>query len=314
MHESFLTLLDRRFVSSFYDVYESAAHDAEAVSWVKRAKLLHGDSIQYGGVFTPEGEMLISFGFDRLEVYLALRYALLERPEFDWLTGEEERVFTRAEAEPDDAGAQLAAAELALELSLFDEAATRLDALLTGELEPAERNHALYLRGRIGLLDLANPDADAMRAAFGAMEDPPPELALGATLDAVWPTLARREGMFFTGWEFAEGVDLEALEGQLSGWLERAAASPRVGELRFLLGLARMQRGDRAGAKAIWSEHVERFPNDRYALVSRLHHPSYRFSPFGRTKIGGNSKGGDGAGVPWLVERLAEHGVRVSAR
>ena len=51
---------------------------------------------------------------------------------------------------------------------------------------------------------------------------------------------------------------------------------------------------------------MRRFAEDRFALLSRLHDPSYRFSPFGKGVISGSTDGDQGKNVPWLLERLEE--------
>ena len=52
--------------------------------------------------------------------------------------------------------------------------------------------------------------------------------------------------------------------------------------MHFLLGLARMNDGYNKGADQVWSKHFNDYPEDRFALLSRIHHTDYQFSPYGQ--------------------------------
>ena len=87
-------------------------------------------------------------------------------------------MLARAEEEPDNVDAQLAAAYLATELLEFGRARKTLDALLARKPPREIANRALHQRGRLGLLDLANPNPKAVLADFGRIEKPTADLEL----------------------------------------------------------------------------------------------------------------------------------------
>ncbi|MBI3409110.1 MAG: hypothetical protein HY040_12255, partial [Planctomycetes bacterium] len=76
-----------------------------------------------------------------------------------------------------------------------------------------------------------------------------------------------------------KGVDPKKVAGELEAWIEKAPLSRRLGEMRFYLGLAQYACGDKKAAEATWQKHTVDLPEDRFALLSRLHHSSYAFAP-----------------------------------
>jgi hypothetical protein len=65
VHESFIGVLKRRFVSTYFDTYRSPGYDADGEAYIK------GKSVRYGAIFFPDDKLLVSFGFDVQGVYRA---------------------------------------------------------------------------------------------------------------------------------------------------------------------------------------------------------------------------------------------------
>ena len=310
VHQSIISILSRRYVSCYYDTYGSDAHDDVAEEFVKNARLLHGDSVRYGGIFTPEGEMLISFGFDRLEFYLALRYSLVARPEYAWETEEEKTVFAAAKEAPEDVALEIAAAELATELLQFEKAAGYLRRAASGGSSRADENRALYLLGRLSLLDLGNLDSDHVRRSFDEIEDPDARLAEAMALDLMSLDLELRpKGVFFRGWQFKKERKLETVIQDLKRRIAAPADRYRIGEMHFYLGLAHMGLGDKKAANAVWRAHYTQWPEDRLAMLSRIHDTSYWASPYGSSRVTMSGSSFPPSNTPWLIEQLARKGI-----
>ena len=307
-HESIIAILHRRFVSTFFDIYPGPAYDEAGAAFAEQQE----DSLNYGAICTPDGEVIVTFGFNPVEVYLAMLYALRAHPEFGQPTPEEKETLRGATEGAERIPALLTAAVLAGELLEFDRARVWLDQVL--ELDPSreDRNRALYLCGRTHLLDIGNFDPDACRADFDRIVDPSPSLAADIALDRIMLDTHPRAHIFFGGWTFREGVDVTAIKERLRHLIATQPKHRRIGEMHFLLGLACAELGRLDEAKKIWADHVRRWPDDRTAMLSHLHSPTYDFSPLhGSGFIGGNSPGGFGNDVPMLIRRLGQLGVDV---
>lgn len=281
VHESLVEVLNRRFVSTYFNTFDGPGASPEAAAWLRQAS--GGRPVRYGAICTPDGELLVSFGYDRAEFARSIREALAARPELARPTPEEEAVLAAAAADPTDARASLAAAELYAGLLDFTAARAAADRAVATANTLGTKARALYLRGHLSLIDLDAPDPAAMRADFDAMPVTPDDIEDDVALDrlAARVELRPRQG-FFPGWMFEEGVDLQAVETDLMQWIEHAPESDRIGQMHFFLGLARIGRGDADGADAAWDTHVTTWPEDRWALLSRVHHTDYEFSPFNR--------------------------------
>ena len=59
MQESLIGVLNRRFVSTYFNSFRGEGADPEARAFVMKKA---GNAIRYGGIFTPEGEFLVGFG------------------------------------------------------------------------------------------------------------------------------------------------------------------------------------------------------------------------------------------------------------
>lgn len=301
MHESLIGVLNRRFVSCHFNAFaRGVGADPGAQAFVEQ----HGLALRYGGVVTPDGRQLNAFGFRRDEVYRAFRDALRNNPAFDRNTPEEQTVFDRAKAEPGNAAAQRAAARLASELLRFADARRYAEAAVAAAKAPEETARSRYALGHVLALDLEDPDPAAARRVLESIGSPPADIADDVALDRIGLSVELKpHGSFFTGWRLAPGADAKAIAAELEDWIEEAPASNRIGQMHFFLGLARRALDDAQRADAIWKRHVTRYPEDRWAMLSRIHHTGYRFSPYHDTH-GGLVIGGGGSLSPEMQERL----------
>jgi len=290
VHENLIAVLNRRFVSTYYNAFSTGiGADEEAAAFVKGAKGLAAiGGARYGLLMTPEDEALVSFGYARDEFVRSLKKVLAEQPAYMTPTVMERAVFQAAKAKDASAAAHLAAARLDAELLDDADARRQIEQALAAHPDAATRQRTLYLRGHLAAVDLEHRDPAACRADFAAMgDDLPADLADDVLCDLISLDVRLRPARgFYTGWEFQPGTDLEKYTAILERWIASAPESNRIGQMHFFLGLARSGLGDRAGADAIWKKHVETWPEDRFAMLSHIHHSGYKFSP---TKTGGKS-------------------------
>jgi tetratricopeptide (TPR) repeat protein len=271
-------VLNRRFVSCHYDAFGGAGGDSAAAAFVRRAEKKSGGSVQYGGIFTPEGELVASFGYDHREFYRALKKALRQHPEYAASTPEEDEILKRATDQPESADALLEAAQLRCERLEFDEARSLLDRVI--ELGGPASARARFRKGHLVVIDIEAKDKDAATEIFDSIRDVPKDLEDDIAVDRIALRVkVRRTPGFFAGYEFAKGTDCKAVAAELEALIAAAPESNRIGEMHFYLGLARFGQGDRKGADAAWKDGFTKWPSDRCAMLNRLHHTSYVFSP-----------------------------------
>ncbi len=282
VQESLIDVLNRRFVSCHYNAFPAFGYDEDAAALAEKINE-SGGSLQYGGILTPDGELVVSFGLDRDEFHQALKTSLEKHPEYAGMSDNEERIIRRANKRPSDVDAQFDAIALYAQILQFGEANRLLDGLLARTLSSGDAARARYLKGHFALIDLDNRDEETVRSEFANIKDVPEELADDIAMDLMEldVELTPVPG-FFTGWRFEEGRDLAATRKELEKWIKRAPDSNRIGQMHFLLGLARMNDGDKKGADQVWSKHFNDYPEDRFALLSRIHHTDYQFSPYGQ--------------------------------
>ena len=170
---------------------------------------------------------------------------------------------------------------MASELLDFESARRFSEEARKAAASPDEKARALYQLGHLTLLDHARPNPEAARRAFDAIEEPPADLADDIALDriALDIELTPRKG-FYTGWRLKPTADAKAIAARIELWIVRAPKSNRIGQMYFLLGLARRALKDARGADAAWKTHFTTWPDDRWAMLSRIHHSSYVFSPY----------------------------------
>ena len=285
VQESLIDVLNRRFVSCHYNAAPGVGYDEDAAALAEKIKE-SGKSLRYGAILTPDGELLVSFGFDMDGFHRALKTSLEKHPEYAVMSDEEERIIRHARSRPDDVDAQFDAVELYAQILQFERANELLDGLLERKLSSGDAARAHYLKGHYALIDLDSRDEETVRSEFASIKDAPEELADDIAMDLMEHDveLTPTPG-FFTGWRFEKGRDLAAAQKELEKWIERAPESNRIGQMHFLLGLARINDGDKAGADQVWSKHFNDYPEDRFAMLSRIHHTDYQFSPYGKSVV-----------------------------
>lgn|GEM_PF-3148694 len=314
VQESVVDLLNRRFVSCYYNAFRAVGFDPKADAFATELKK-QGKSLQYGAIITPDGELISSFGYDMAGFYAALKAAVHDQPRYMWQTDEEKEVFRRAERNPHDADAQLAAARLHGDLLEFDAAQSGLDKFIAQSTDREARARAYYLKGHLRLLDLDDRDPEKVKAAFAKMPAAPKDLEDDVAMDlmSLDVELAPRESGFYKGWRFKKSRDLPATITALKRRIAETPSSNRVGQMRFYLGLALMQSGDKDAANACWKAHFSELPEDLYAMLSRLHHTDYQFSPYnaGASSVvisGGANLGSGGAISAAQLAKLLKNG------
>lgn len=306
--EAVISVLNRRFVSCYWNTFEGPGHDPAAATFAKGL-----GQLEYGAIVTPDGELVRTFGFDRLEVFLSFLLALLDHPEYARWTDDEKRILQEAERDVSDVGRQLAAARLCGEVLDF----ARAEKFVARALEHASTNawsaRARYARAHLWSINLGHHEPSRVRAELDRIVSPPADIADDIALDRMGLDLQLRpRGVFFTGWRFLPKVDLTARAAELETWIRRAPTSNRRGQMLFLLGLCRMDQGDRAAADAAWSRHVADLPQDRHAVLSRIHTTTYRFSPYSG-RVSGTQKTSSEVSrrVKGLARKISAHGVEL---
>ena len=276
-------ILNRRFVSTYYNDFVGPGHDPTAAAYLEEADNPDNQPLQYGALFTPDKEFIVSFGFDRQGFYDAIVKAMHEHPDLVSLTPDEQAVVEKAQSHPDDLNAQIARAQLHADLLDWAQAREVLHTYLDREEGSAdERARAQYYLGHFTLLDLARPNTKKARKILASIQNPPADIADDIALDLIsLNTELRHDRAFYGGRKFKKGVDLDGVVQTLTDWINRAPESNRIGQMHFLLGLARARQGDLAKADASWKKHFTDYPEDRWAMLSRLHNTSYSFSPEG---------------------------------
>lgn len=312
VQEALIGVLNRRFINCYYNSFPSIGHDAKAAEFADKLRK-QGKSLRYGAIITPDGELVVSFGFDLPGFYKAITTSLEKHPEYDRLSDEEQEIIARAEADPLDADAQFALATLYGELLKFDQARQTLERLIKRTEDQDVLARARYLKGHLTLIDPGNQDAEGVRRAFARMPAVPADLEDDVALDRMTLDIELKPGQgFFTGWRFNEKRDIPATIAELKRRIQQTPDSNRIGQMRFYLGLAHIAAKDKNAADEAWETHYTQHPDDRYAMLSRIHHSSYVFSPYGK---GGRSvvrMGGPGEDpeTAKLLKKLAEQGAK----
>ncbi len=293
MHEGLIGVLNRRFINCYFNAHVGPGADP-TVGVLLEEIGVDPASLSYGAIITPEGKRLSSFGFSQQEFYQRIVDALEEHPEFAEITPSEAEVFAQAEENPGDVRSQLAAAQIRLELLDFDGAEAICDEFLVRPgISDEDRARALAMKAHVTLLDLRSDRRSLAREILMSIESAPEDIADGIAIDliacdvTVAPTQA-----FYGGWQMEPAAALRH-ERTIHSWLERDTESNRRGEMLFYLGLARLAQDDQEGADAAWKRHVRELPEDRYAMLSRIHHSGYVFSPTGGSSNVMRSGGGN---------------------
>lgn len=254
----------------------------------------------YAGLFQADGSRLAEVGFGMKDFYAAILETKAQAPAVWELSAEERSIVEHALEDPGGLEASLAAARVYYELLDFERADAVLEAFCEGTTDAAKKVHAqhrqLHYRLARNSIEFYQYDRDleagarqafleerqGLRDQFLELGDLPPDLEGARILDAVVCDVELRpSGIFFTGFQFVEGANCVRLTALLEGWIERFGEhSPRVGECMFLLGLAHRGTGKPEAADRVWREHVEKYPADRFAALSRMHDSAYQFSPY----------------------------------
>ncbi len=289
MHESLVGVLNRRFVNCYFNSFNGPGADPTALELFKELEI-DPKSLRYGAIITPEGEFVNSFGFSQDEFYRKIVSALEANPELAKLTEQEEAIIERAKRRV-NIESLLAGAQVHLELLDFDAAEEICNRFLRsagGDGEQQARMQAML--GHIQLLDLRKDRRSEARDILSNIKlDYVPPIAQDIADDIAIDLIACDVSIapsraFYGGWQMDEAV-AEQHAQTIELWLERDPNSNRRGEMLFYLGLARLAMADQAGANKAWRRHADELPEDRFAMLSRLHHSEYVFSPTGKNKV-----------------------------
>ena len=272
------------------------------MKFAKKSAAKAGQSMRYGMIATPDGEFIVSFGYGREEFTRALKMAMGKYPKLARFSKGEEQIVQKAKKEPMNVKAQIKAARIYSEILQPEKAIALMDGFLKNDVSPKDEAIARYWKGHFLTMEIENPHSKLAGELLSSTKNLPMDLQDDAELDRISldVELISAPG-FFTGWQYKKGTDLKKTIAALESWLKKDPRSNRRGQMYFLLGLAKHQAGEKQEAKSIWAKHVKELPDDRFAMLSRIHHPGYQFSPFGgpsgngntfKIKLGGNSKGG----------------------
>ena len=311
VQEPMIGVLNRRFVFCFYDAFAvRRGGDKQAADFFKK-----NGGRSYGAIFTPEGKCLSYFGFDMPDVTQALAKSRKQAADHWWMTDAEKAILARAAKQPKNLKAQLAAAELHSELLDVNSAVKVLNDFINAtDSEPDKqiarywsahhrltgnnlRYHTYGRRTRISAEEkkrLSDERAE-LRKIFARLKNLPRDLEDDRALDLLSMDVGlRRARGFYTGWEFHADVKKDAVVGQLKKLIADNPSSNRIGQMHFLMGLAKANSGDLKAADVIWKNHFEKYPADRFSMLSRFHHTEYQFSPHGGGRgarvVGGRRK------------------------
>ena len=94
----------------------------------------------------------------------------------------------------------------------------------------------------------------------------------------------------------------EVLHDRLEKLIAARLDSNRIGEMHFYLGLTLRGLKKNKAADAVWQKHYDDYPADRFAMLSRFHHTSYQFSPYG----GGRGSSVMGSGQKRMTSKQVE--------
>ena len=274
-------LVQRRFVATMYDVAppaknygDGSAYDPDAIAAVgpmdelRRGRRGGGSEDRNGRVsadgyptalfLAPDGERLGDglWGIMPPERLLrGLRDVIAKWPKSFEPTTEERAVVARADAQPDDADAQLDAARLSWELAEFEAVVSRADRGL-GKAAPPIRAELQYLNARA--LTCLGRDDEARTSLLAIGETTIGEAGAALTL-AVQVALARLE---------LRAGKPEAAVARLRPFCTFTAPMRHSGAVLYTTGLALWRQGAHDEAKVLWRQHRRELPFDRLARRS----------------------------------------------
>ena len=280
VHELVIGVLNRRFVTCYFSVFPDIGYDRAGANFT--LSLPSDIARSFTFILTPEGEVVETCGIGHDELVRTIRSALKRRPEYAWMTPQEQQVLDRVRLSANDFDAHLQAALLFGELLELKRADAALERAIQVASTQEQRNLAYYHRGHLALL---NPDgferADVLDA-FSQTKQLSNSLRDDMAMDKIRLDIEMipRRGMFTYGYRLSAKRDALATMAELRTLIDSYPNSNRIGQMHFYLGLAHIAAGDVAAANAIWESHFTRYPEDRWAMLSRMHHGSYGFSPY----------------------------------
>lgn len=250
------------------------AYDGEAVEAVGDVRTGVTNAMQVGGriqcnfyaaVFlTPEGKRVHAFqGLPApKEMVRQLRETLKKFPEYAKPSPKEAAILKKADENPSDAKAQLAAAREAWAVADREKSRAYLKrARAALPKKPAAWAAGIpYLEARIALWN-GKLNAASARLTEAASLDPDEKSGLSDDIAAC------RARVALEGHDWALAAKLFALV---------TAAYPdgnRAGESLYFAGLAHHRAGDEESARRFWRRHVEEYPKDRLARRSAISLP-----------------------------------------
>ncbi len=295
VHESLIAALNRKFVSCHFNARAGKpgprggvqpGGDAAATAFLQK----HRINPRYGCIVNAKGELQVAFGYDLVGVMRAFQSAIVA-------DAEDQKVIDGAD--------RLAASKRASELLRFDQAHGLAAKAVAAASTDVAKARALYWQGHLKLLDALRPDSKGARAIFDSIQDIPADLADDLAVDRVALSVELKPtGSFYTGWQLNKTANAAAIDKALHDAIAKWPQSNRIGEMHFYRGLALRAQKKAADANAVFQHHFTTWPNDRFALLSRIHHTSYGFNPYTSRVMGG--------AVPAdLAERLKKNGGRI---
>ena len=274
-----INLINRRFVSNYYDVAPPRINFGDAWAYDRDAIRTIGDVHGKGGggtqdpdgrvsadayptaIFvTPDGKRLEAdvFGIIPPGPFLErLRKVIQENPEWFKPTKVESGIEATATENPKDPMAQLADARLAWELAEWDRCLRRVALGRAANPPPRIEAELSYLEGRVHTCTGAGAKGlAALELAAKLLKEPADPL-----MDDVEVAQAR---ILVNQEKFDDALKV------YQGVLEKYPKGDRIGEAYYFTGLCLFRSGRKEEARKYWRRHREKLPGDRLARRSAI--------------------------------------------
>lgn len=144
VHELVIGVLNRRFVTCYFSVFPDIGYDRAGANFT--LSLPSDIARSFTFILTPEGEVVETCGLGHDELVRAIRSALKRRPEYAWMTPQEQQVLDRVRLSANDFDAHLQAALLFGELLELKRADAALERAIQVAGTQEHRNLAYYHR------------------------------------------------------------------------------------------------------------------------------------------------------------------------
>lgn len=249
-----IRLLNRRFVNFFYNTGGPGLGKDEAAAAFTKKKTLN--KFAFYAAFDAAGEPLgvTDVYANKDNTFDFLVELLRNNPEFDHYTEAEEKILTKAKAEPKSQTAQLAAGQLMEDLGRYKEADGHYRKVLEAGKSSTEAGDAIR-----GLMRMARYTRD-WKSLKGWLTDTDSLNEKQARVMNLGPDVAME-----TGYLSLSEQKYENARKILDGAIEKYPQSTRRSEFHFSAGVANYFLKEKDQSYYHWCWVVENLPDDRLA-------------------------------------------------